>query len=189
MPQLTARFVKSINGTDPILSVPKPHIVFMGRSNVGKSSLINSLVAQKLARSSSHPGKTINLDFFIINESMYFVDLPGYGFANRGAEKREHFRKLIVWYLLRSGVKPKLVVIILDAKVGLTDYDRETITLLTEAHISFIIIANKIDKLKTGPRLKAMDAIKKDIGNFPIIAHSIQTGEGKREILSSIFSP
>ncbi len=188
MAQIQAQFVKSINGTDKILFHPRPQIVFMGRSNVGKSSLINSLCTRKnLARSSSAPGKTTTIDFFDINSTHYFVDLPGYGFAHADNTKREHYRKLIYWYLFQSGVHPKLAILIVDAKVGITEYDKETITLLTDAHIPFCVIANKIDKLKQNERIKQLKEIHALIPSIQLLPHSIKSGEGKNELLRIIF--
>jgi len=184
---IEAKYVKSINGTDDILYDTKPQIAFMGRSNVGKSSLINSLLSQKLARSSSKPGKTVFLDFFLINNSLYFVDLPGYGFAHASKERQEHYRKLIAWYLFSSGVTPKLVVLIVDAKVGVTDYDKESVDLLTQYKISFLVVANKVDKLKMGQRHKKLSEIQKSSSGAQVIPHSIVTGEGRGELAKAIF--
>lgn len=183
---IEAFYVKSINGTDEIINDSKPKITFLGRSNVGKSSLINSLVGKPLARSSSRPGKTVKLDFFLIEHRLFFVDLPGYGYARRSKENLEHYRKLIAWYLFRSGVNHKLVVLIIDAKVGLTDYDRESIQLLTEHRIPFIIVANKVDKLTMSERPKQMESIKREIGITPMYIYSSRTREGKDELLSRV---
>src|SRR3989338_837689 len=102
---ISAKFVKGINGTDDILYDEKFQVAFLGRSNVGKSTLINSLTMRRnLARSSSTPGKTIRMDFFLINNDLYFVDFPGYGFAERSLEKREKLGKMILWYLRFSEV-------------------------------------------------------------------------------------
>lgn len=183
----TAVYVKSINGTDDILRDTKPQVAFIGRSNVGKSSLINSLLSQTLARSSSKPGKTVLLDFFLINNSLYFVDLPGYGFAHASKERQEHYRKLIAWYLFSSGVMPKLVVLIVDANVGVTDYDRESIDLLVQYNIPFVVVANKIDKIKMGKRHKKLEDIQKHSGQARVIPHSTVTGEGRGHLMKVIF--
>lgn len=185
--QLTAEFVKSINGTDKIIHEGKPQIVFLGRSNVGKSSLINSLLSRNIARSSSKPGKTVTIDFFLVNNKYYFVDLPGYGFAHRSKEQLEHFRKMIAWYLFTSAIAHKIVILIVDAVAGITDYDRESIGLFHEHHTNFVIVANKIDKLKMGDRVRRLRAITEEAGATPVIPHSIVSGEGKRELLKAIF--
>lgn len=178
-----ANYVKSINGTDEIIEDNRPKISFLGRSNVGKSSLINSLVGTTIARSSTKPGKTRKLDFFLVNNKMFFVDLPGYGYAKRSKDEQEHYRKLIAWYLFRSGVKHKNVVLIIDANVGLTDYDRESVTLFTEHHIPFVIAASKVDKLSMGDRHKQLTRIREDCGEIPVIAYSSVTLEGRDELL------
>lgn len=186
-PQLDAKYVKSINGTDDIIKDNRLKVTFLGRSNVGKSSLINSLVGKPLARSSSRPGKTVKLDFFLVEQRLFFVDLPGYGFAKRSKEALEHYRKLIAWYLFRSEVNHKIVVLIIDAKVGLTDYDRESINLLTDNQIPFIVVANKVDKLKMGERHKQLESIRKEMGEFPLVVYSSHTLEGRGELLNIIM--
>jgi GTP-binding protein len=184
----SAEFIKGIRGTDKILYDGKPQIAFVGRSNVGKSSLINSLVGRNnLARSSSQPGKTIRLDFFLINNSLYFVDLPGYGFAKMSQEKHEDIRKIMLWYLQYSEVKNRRVVLIIDANVGVTEFDREMIELLTEQSIDFIVAANKADKLKMGQKEKKLKSIQQDCGSVTVIPYSAKTKEGRVALLKKIF--
>lgn len=185
--ELEAKFVTSIDGTNSILYDGKPQVVFTGRSNVGKSSLINSLVGKKLARSSTRPGKTIRLDFFLVQNTLYFVDLPGYGFARRSKERLDHFRRLIAWYLFSSEVKHKLVVLIIDSFVGITDLDRESLELFTKNHLPYVVIANKVDKLKMGQRHKKLEAIHAICGDVPLIPYSSYTGEGRDELQNVIF--
>lgn len=183
---LDAAYVKSIDGSDDIIKDNKPKVSFLGRSNVGKSSLINSLVGKTLARSSTRPGKTVKLDFFLVQNKLFFVDLPGYGYAKRSKDDQEHYRRLIAWYLFRSGVTHKQVVLIIDANVGLTDYDRESIVLLTQHNIPFIVAANKIDKVRRSNRQKQLEKIKQDCGDIPITPYSSVTSEGSgylREVL------
>lgn len=186
-PQLDAMYVKSINGTDDIIKDNRPKVTFLGRSNVGKSSLINSLVGKQLARSSSRPGKTVKLDFFLVEQRLFFVDLPGYGFAKRSHEALEHYRKLIAWYLFRSEVNHKIAILIIDAKVGVTDYDRESVTLLTNANIPFVVVANKVDKLKMGDRHKQLEFIREEMDGLPLVVYSSFTLEGRGELLNIIM--
>jgi GTP-binding protein len=186
-PTIEAVYVKSINGTDDIINDNKPKVTFIGRSNVGKSSLINSLTNTKLARSSSRPGKTVKLDFFLINRSIFFVDLPGYGYARRSKDNLEHYRKLIAWYLFRSGVVHKLIILIIDAKIGITDYDRESINLLIDHTLPFVVVANKIDKLKANERHAQLTAIQNELGEIPMIVYSSMTGEGKGTLMNRIL--
>lgn len=186
--ELEAKFVKSINGTDPILSDGLPQVAFVGRSNVGKSSLINSLLGKKLARSSSRPGKTVLLDFFKVKNVLYFVDLPGYGFAKRSKERLDHFRRLIAWYLFSANVQHKLVVLIVDAYVGVTNQDHESLALFTKNTLPYVVVANKVDKLKMGERHKQLAQIQKECGEAPVIPYSSFTGEGRDELMRLIFT-
>jgi GTP-binding protein len=184
----SAEFIKGIKGTDKILYDGKPQIAFVGRSNVGKSSLINSLVGRtNLARSSSQPGKTVRLDFFLINNTTYFVDLPGYGFAKMPKEKHEDIRKMMLWYLEYSEVKKRKVVLIIDANVGLTEFDRQMVELLTTQKIDFILAANKVDKLNAQEKEQMIQEIKEQSGVTTVIPYSAKTKEGKGSLLKAIF--
>lgn len=160
----------------------------MGRSNVGKSTLINSLaVTRNLARSSSSPGKTVRMDFFLINDKFYFVDLPGYGYAKVSGDLHEKLRKMMLWYLMYTDVKNRLVVLIIDAKVGVTDYDREMLQILKEFRINHIIVANKSDNLKTGQMEKQLHQIHKDCGEGEIVSYSSKQKYGREKLLQKIF--
>lgn len=184
---ISARFVKGVKGTDDILFDGKVQIAFIGRSNVGKSSLINSLVNKNnLARSSSNPGKTVRIDFFLINDQFYFVDLPGYGYAKKSSPDREQIQKMLYWYLVRAEIKNRLVILIIDSNVGITDFDRETLSYLNKYAIPFLIVANKVDKLKMGQKEKQLAIIQKEIGNATLIPHSAKTKEGRLELLKEI---
>jgi GTP-binding protein len=187
----TAEFARGITGTNEILLDRKPQVAFVGRSNVGKSSLINSLVNnKKLARSSSTPGRTQEINFFLINEDFYFVDLPGYGFAKMSKKRREKMRKMIIWYLSYAESKPKKVILIVDAKVGLKDFDIEMANLLKEENIEFLIVANKIDKLKKNMIDKKVNEIKNQVGdnNISIVTFSSKTLKNKDKIIEKIFN-
>ncbi|MFW0871434.1 MAG: ribosome biogenesis GTP-binding protein YihA/YsxC [Patescibacteria group bacterium] len=151
-----ARFIKGIIGSDELTEdAHRKHIAFVGRSNVGKSSLMNALLGRNnLVKSSARPGKTTEINYFEVGEHYYFVDLPGYGFARLGAKQREKLRKLIVWYLLRSEIAKRAVCMVLDAGVGMTDFDREVLALIEEAEIPVCIVVNKIDRLNQSERAK-----------------------------------
>ncbi|OGG18525.1 ribosome biogenesis GTP-binding protein YsxC [Candidatus Gottesmanbacteria bacterium RIFCSPHIGHO2_02_FULL_39_14] len=183
----SAKFIKGITGTADILYDGKFQVAFIGRSNVGKSTLINSLVTNRsLARTSSTPGKTIRIDFFLINNKFYFVDFPGYGYAKTSKDKREKLRKMILWYLLYSEVKNRLVIQIIDAKVGITAFDRDTLDIFHKQNINHLIIANKVDNLKMNIRAKQLQQIKEDCGNSPVIAFSSKINIGKAELTNSL---
>ncbi|MBU1255421.1 MAG: ribosome biogenesis GTP-binding protein YihA/YsxC [Patescibacteria group bacterium] len=184
----TAEFVKGITGTNEILNDNRPQVAFIGRSNVGKSSVINSLVNRKdLVKSGSKPGKTRQINFFLINQEIYFVDLPGYGFMKASLKERDKAVKMILWYLFRSGVKFKKVILIIDVKVGLTDFDQEMLGFLNQDQIPVIIIANKSDKLKKNQLKDQIEKIKKSLGERRIIPYSAKTKLGRDDLLDKIW--
>lgn len=169
----SAVYIKGISGTDEILSDGKFQVAFLGRSNTGKSTLINSLAMKKhMARSSSSPGKTVRMDFFLINDSFYFVDFPGYGFAKHSGEMREKLAKMILWYLMYSEITNRLVILVIDAKVGLTPFDADMLSTLYEYKVKHIIVANKIDNLKMGQKDKQLAEIRRKYPNSEIIPFS-----------------
>ena len=169
----------------------KPEIAFAGKSNVGKSSLINALMNRKaLARTSAKPGKTQTINFYNINDAMYLVDLPGYGFAKISQKGREELRRMINDYIGRSEEMVALFVLI-DSRHDITRIDREFLAGLGENGIPFAIIFTKSDKL--GPNaLKAQIERDKEILSEdweempPMFASSAETGAGKEEILDYI---
>lgn len=168
-----------------------PEFAFIGRSNVGKSSLINMLCGNnKLAKTSSTPGKTKLINHFIINDSWYLVDLPGYGFAKISKGERDELRKMINDYIEKSEEMVILFVLI-DSRHDITRIDREFIAGLGENGIPFAIIFTKGDKL--GPNaLKAQIERDKEILSEeweempPMFSSSAETGAGKQEILDFI---
>lgn len=182
-----AKFIKGIRGTDDILDDKKKHIAFFGRSNAGKSSSINYLLERKsLVKSSSTPGKTREVNFFLVNDKYYFVDLPGYGFAKIGAKNREKLRKMILWYLMESEVKDRLIVVVVDAKAGVTEFDKEILNLVEEEEMEYLILLNKTDRLNQKDLSKVMKKMKEDYGdNF--IKFSAVKKRGREEFFKKIF--
>jgi len=184
-----AEFVKGVIGDDYGLKDNLPHIAFFGRSNAGKSSVINSLVGKKnLVKTSKIPGKTREANFFRINNSFYFVDFPGYGYAKRSMLERNKTIKRIFWYLEFSNVKPKAVFLIVDANVGLTALDREMIEILKANKHQIIIVANKIDKLAKSAVEEQLSSIQKEARDIPVLGYSAKTNKGKEELTKKIAS-
>ncbi len=182
-----AEFVKGVVGTDPILYNGLPQVVFVGRSNVGKSSIINSLVNRKeLVRVGKKPGKTVEINFFLVNKKFYFVDMPGYGFAKTNAKEQEKIKKLILWYLSFSEVKPHLIVMILDVKAGFTDYDKELLRLLKEQNHNYIIVINKIDKVGQKELSDQLYNIKRESLESEILLYSTVEKKRNGDLLSEI---
>ncbi len=184
----SATFIKGIRGTDDIVTDGRKQIAFVGRSNVGKSSLLNALTLQNgLARVGKKPGKTTEINFYLINNEFYFVDLPGYGYARTSHDEREKIRKMILWYLTRSGVASLTVALVIDSVVGLTGFDRDMIQILTAGRIPSIVIANKIDKFKPMQRERQVSALQKEIPGVDVIPFSTKTRQGVDALLERLY--
>lgn len=183
-----AAFVKGIRGTDEILSDGVPEIAFIGRSNVGKSSILNALTGEKkLARVGDKPGKTTEINFYLINKTHYFVDLPGYGYAQAGAQESEKLRKLIIWYFSSGEAHPLMSVVILDAKAGLTRFDEEMIAMLRDMNRPYIIVLNKVDKLSQKELASQLAKIKAGAGMAEVLQTSTETGRGIDALRNRLF--
>jgi len=167
-----------------------PEIAFAGRSNVGKSSLLNRLVhRKKFARVSNTPGRTREVNFFRVNDSFLLVDLPGYGYARVSKERRAEWRPLIESYL-RSTTQLRGVVQLLDSRHDPTGDDLQMLDYLGELGVPTIIVLTKIDKLTPKERQRRRAEIAAAIGvdDDQIIAFSATTGEGRNELAEAIES-
>lgn len=185
----SAEFVKGAVGGEGLPTDGLPHIAFVGRSNVGKSSLINLLTGRRdLAISSSTPGRTLQLNFFRINEKVHFVDLPGYGYSKVSAKHADKMRRMILWYFEYSEVKPKHVVLVIDAKVGFTEFDEEMLAVLMSHQHPVVIVANKIDKLTQSEFSKQRNEIAAKAHGNPVCYVSSKTKKGRDELLDILFS-
>lgn len=165
----------------------KKEFAFIGRSNVGKSSLINSLTGRKnLARTSKTPGRTQLINFFVINDNMFFVDLPGYGFAKVPANVKKNWRNIIETYL--SSDRDKIVFLLLDIRRIPSNEDMEMLEWLEHYNIDYYIIFTKIDKLSNNEKFKALKDIKKklEFTNDDVFFYSSLTNKGKQELLDFI---
>lgn len=182
----SAQFVKGVVGTTDISAeVNKPTFAFVGRSNVGKSSVINSLVNRRdLVRSSSTPGRTQQINYFLINENIYFADLPGYGYAKMPLQKREKMQKMLAWYLGSDEVKIDSVILIIDVNVGLKETDLDVLDMLHSIGRNVVVVANKVDKSGKTAVQKQIGLIKKVIGDCELIPYSAKTKQGKEELLA-----
>lgn len=176
-------FVKGIRGTDDILHDGKPQIAFVGRSNVGKSSIINALLDRKdLVKTGKKPGKTTEINFFLVNKEFYLVDLPGYGYAKVPPKDREKIRKMIIWYLSASEARPATVALIVDAKVGVMPFDRDMIAVLRGEGHRVVVIANKIDKLSATEREAQLATIQNAVGDIEVVPYSATVRKGTDEL-------
>ncbi len=167
----------------------KPEIAFAGKSNVGKSSLINSLMNRKsLARTSSQPGKTQTVNYYNINDALYFVDLPGYGYAKTAEVVKEKWGKMVERYLM-SSKQLKQIFLLIDIRHEPSQNDKKMYEWIVYHGFSPVIIATKMDKIKRSQISKHIKMIKEGIGaktETKIFPFSSLTKQGKDEILDYI---
>lgn len=191
----SATFALSAMGPDQFRRDGRPEVAFVGRSNVGKSSLMNALLRRKgLARTSSTPGRTQAVNYFLINDKIWFVDLPGYGFAKASKRDREKWAKLIGQYF-EAGLGPDgidrhlLLIQLVDSKVGGTDLDRQAADYFVEMDVPLLVVATKIDKVGRSKRHRQFKAIRQRLdlpegaGPLPV---SAVTGEGLQPLWKEI---
>lgn len=172
----SATFVGAASEPGRFPAPSHPEVAFAGRSNVGKSSAINRLVGRRgLARTSSTPGRTQQLNFFGINDRLVLVDLPGYGYAKVSHAAREAWRPLVESYLGTRGVLAG-VILIVDVRRGLEEEEHQLLEFLAALTIPVLVLATKIDKLNRGAQAKALQALA--AGAVPVVPFSAVTGEG-----------
>lgn len=182
----SAEFVKSAFEKDHWVDEGLPEISFLGRSNVGKSSLINSLLQRKgLARTSNTPGRTQSINFFLINEAFYFVDLPGYGYAKVSKTMRSDWGVMAEEYLAERE-ELKLSIQLIDARHKPTALDLQLHEWLVYNRKNHIIVATKSDKLSNNKLTQSLKVIEKNLSRSKIIAFSSVSGKGRDELWREI---
>lgn len=175
-------------------SEKKPQIAFAGRSNVGKSSLINSLLGRKsLARVSGSPGKTITVNFYSVDRSLYLVDMPGYGYAKRTFEDKKRWSALTDGYFTNNPNIDllKLTVCLVDSRIGPTKDDLAMLEYLIVAEQPFIVVATKADKLNATQRREITESLSQNelVANADaIILYSSVSGAGREDLWREIMS-
>jgi len=187
------KFVRGITGDDSILAEDRPHIVVAGRSNVGKSSVLNRLFNQKLARVSNTPGKTQEINFYDLNSQAYLVDLPGYGYAKMSGARAEKLRRQMIWYLARSGAPIALLLLVLDIRRGLGELDKDFLDIASGEDLPVVLLANKVDKCNQSERDSAKREIQKQTTDYPdviegLIVFSATKGTGQTTLCQLIQS-
>ncbi len=184
----TTEFVGASSQVGEVLGDGRAEVAFAGRSNVGKSSLLNRLVGSRIARTSSTPGRTQTINWFRLNGRWWLVDLPGYGFARVSKSDREHWARIVEGYFDRPGARI-LVVQLVDARVGATVLDQEAASWFTGLGTERIVAATKIDRLKRGDRVRALEGIQRVLERgqgTELLAVSAVSGEGVRELWKRI---
>jgi GTP-binding protein len=184
--QIHCKFVASYFALEQIPDNPRPQIAFAGRSNVGKSSLLNKLVGRKkMAKVSGTPGKTRSLNFFSVNDRFYFVDLPGYGYAKVSKKEKAGWGKLIEGFLTKSRELIGLVLL-LDCRREVTDEDLILTEWLIERKLPVIVALTKCDKLTRNKLNEKVIETERKFG-VEVVPFSIVTGVGKNELLNAIM--
>ena len=184
-------FVKGVVAMSGLPPADRLEICFAGRSNVGKSSLINALTGRKgLARASNTPGRTQEINFFTAGETHYLVDLPGYGYANAPLPIVEKWQKLLKQYLSgRQSLRRAFVLI--DTRHGVKKVDDEIMSLLDSAAVTFQVVMTKADKVKIGERDQILDQVRKALSKHPaaypeLILTSSEKGDGIETLRATI---
>lgn len=187
---VSAEFVKSAFAPKNYPPETLPEVAFAGKSNVGKSSLINTLVnRKKLARTSSTPGRTQSLNFYLINQKIAFVDLPGYGFAHVSKDTRRSWKPMVESYFTERTTL-RLVVVILDSRRVASDDDLNLITWLRHQELPGLVVLTKIDKLSRSQRSVQVRDLKKAlmVESDQVVVFSAVTGEGKDALWHKILT-
>lgn len=185
-------FSKSITGDDPILKQAIPHIVVAGRSNAGKSSVINAVAGSSLAKVSQKPGKTQTINFYAVGESQaYLVDLPGYGYAKMSAKRADKIRKQMIWYLARSGAPIARLLLVVDIRRGLQDIDHQLLDIAAGESLPTTIVANKVDKCNQSELSSNRRELTNQVNQRPdirpdLLAFSAQDGTGRSQLCAII---
>ncbi len=191
--QQPTEFIKGVVGMEHLPSDDRVEFCFAGRSNVGKSSLINAITNRKnLARTSSTPGRTQEINFFSIGDAHYMVDLPGYGFAKAPVETVKKWQRLLKQYL-KGRVNLRRVFLLIDSRHGAKDVDAQIMTLLGQAAVSFQVVMTKADKVGKSELQNSLqvtrDVLQKHPAAFPeLLVISSEKREGISELKAVIAS-
>ena len=186
-----AEFLTSITDLSKLPKDGLPQIAFSGKSNVGKSSVINRVLNRKnFARVGETPGKTVHINFFRIDDRAYFIDLPGYGYAKVPKAEKERWSKLMEAYF-SVPERISLGVLIVDARHKPTENDVTMATWFKDSGRPFLVVANKLDKLKKSELTPNMEQIRKTLAlgdDVPLIPFSAEKGTGRDELIKHILS-
>lgn len=185
-----AQFIKSAAAPAQFIRSALPNVVFAGKSNVGKSSVINRLLNRKnFARVGASPGKTVHVNYFLIDDKLYFVDLPGYGYAKVSQSERERWGKLMENFFAQQGLID-LGVMIVDSRHKPTADDVTMAQWFKNSGCKLVLAANKLDKLKKSEIEPNLSLIRQTLdlsGDTPLIPFSAEKGQGREQLMSEIL--
>ena len=183
-------FLISAAATKDFPKTRLPEIAFAGKSNVGKSSVINRILNRKnFARVGEKPGKTIHVNYFTVDKACYFVDLPGYGYAKVSQSEKERWGKLMEDYFAAGRID--LGVMIVDSRHAPTNNDITMASWFIQSGCPFVVVANKLDKVKKSQILSNLETIRQDLElpeNCPVIPFSAEKGTGKEDLVKLILN-
>ena len=182
---MKVRFLKSTEKGFPPPDLPE--VVFVGRSNVGKSSLINMITGRNIARVSKEPGRTRMINYFLLDDRVYLVDVPGYGFAKVPRREQERWRRMMENYFKEREENIRMVFLLIDSVVGVQPLDEKMIEWLEFLGIPYTVVLTKTDKASQKEISRTLKQVRNYVGEQAIILSSAKEGRGKREILSRIF--
>ena len=184
-----AEFIRSAASASQFIRSSQPSVVFAGKSNVGKSSVINRVRNRKnFARVGNTPGKTVHVNYFLIDRRLYFVDLPGYGYADVSQKEKERWAKLMEDFFAQSDLMT-LGIHIVDARHKPTAGDVQMAEWFKQAGRPFLVVANKLDKVKKGEIEKNLALIRETLAlddSVSLIPFSAESGQGRETLLAAI---
>ena len=182
-------FVRSAAGPEQFIRSSLPSVVFAGKSNVGKSSVINRILNRKnFARTGNTPGKTIHINYFLVDGKLYFLDLPGYGYASVSRSEKERWSVLMEQFFSEKDLF-SLGVLIVDARHAPTKDDIGMAEWFRSSAVPYLVLANKIDKLKQSETAPNLERIRQSLSleeTIPLIPFSAQNGQGRDLLLASM---
>ena len=182
-------FVRSAAGLEQFIRSSVPSVVFAGKSNVGKSSVINRILNRKnFARTGNTPGKTVHINYFLVDGKLYFLDLPGYGYASVSQREKERWSVLMEQFFSEKDLF-SLGVLIVDARHAPTKDDIGMAEWFRTSAVPYLVLANKIDKLKQSETAPNLERIRQSLSleeTIPLIPFSAQNGQGRDLLLASI---
>ena len=193
MSQRSAKFVRSVMEPRGFIRDDLPQVAFAGRSNVGKSSLINSLLKRnELARTSKKPGRTRAINYYLIDERFYLVDLPGYGYAKASKSERDRWARVIDTYLRREAERGIHVVQLVDAKIDGSELDYDAALYFLDLGAKLTVAVTKIDRIAQGKRARCLKRVREFLElpeEVETLAVSAKTGDGMGKLWNAVLSP